>query len=568
MKAARIALLILAAQALLAQQDPAAGSLQGNTFVSSSEEPVAGAVIELRRIESGSADSLFAATQSNGTFLFRSVPPGRYMVVASRNGYLRAELGQRNAVGPGVPLLVTAGQQTTGLRIAMTPTSAISGRIVDQSGQAMPGVAVQLLKPIFQDGRRTMAVMKSMLTNDLGEYRIFWVPPGSYYVNVLPPSDTPVPGGIPLVINPNGLPGGRSLWSDQSNVALRPVGTGLPDTEAYLPIFFPGTADESAATIVELQSGADVRGIDMRLTPVRAQRVRGLVLNASTRQPAPGATVQMISLVTGRPLQANVDAMGMFTIPRVPSGPYALLASLNPAGIGKLMNIDVRDADIETRIEMQPFLSISGRLSAPNPTAFAVRLRLDYPIANPPQLNATPAPDGSFTFRNVPPGDYRVFVAPILLPQTPPPPPIPPLLRSTYVRSIRMRDMDLLNGPLHVDQAPESAIDVTLATDPGSLNGSVRNGRQEPARAVTVVLLPEVERRLFRTDLFRVTTTDESGQFLMDAIPAGDYRVFAWENVTDREWHDPDFMRRHEDMGRPVRISEGARQAVSLTAIP
>jgi hypothetical protein len=65
-----------------------------------------------------------------------------------------------------------------------------------------------------------------------------------------------------------------------------------------------------------------------------------------------------------------------------------------------------------------------------------------------------------------------------------------------------------------------------------------------------------------------VATTDEAGQFLMESLPPGDYRVFAWENVANREWQDPDFVRSYEDRGRAVRITEGARAYAELNSIP
>ena len=566
MKVLRIGLILLSSQLLAQNRAPA--SLEGVAIIAGTDEPVSNAVIELKWNGEGTPDPILAATQANGRFLFRSVPPGDYLVVASRNGYLRAELGQRSPTRRGVPLTLAPAQQVAGVRVAMTPTAAISGRILDGAGQPMPGIAVQLVRPLFQDGRRMMTVMKSMLTNDLGEYRIFWVAPGSYYVNVIPPPDTPAGGGIPLVLNPYGQPAGRSLWWDQSNVTARPLGSGLRETEAYLPMFFPGTADESSATPVELQPGADIRGIDIRLTPVRAWRVQGLILNGTTRQPVPGATVQLLSLTDGRMFQTTSDTMGMYSIARVSSGPYALLSAVQSAGLARLMNVEVRDADIDARVELQPFLSLSGRLNGVDPSAFTVRLRLDFPIQNPPQLNATPAADGSFTFRTVPPGDYRVFVAPVLLPQLPPPPSVPSTLQNTYVKTIRMGSMDVLNGRLRIDQQPASTLEITLGSDAGSLNGRVLNARQEPAAAVTVVLLPDVERRLIRTDLYRVTNTDQSGRFLLESLPPGEYRLFAWENVDDREWQDPAFMRRHEEMGRTVRITENERQSLDIVAIP
>jgi hypothetical protein len=115
---------------------------------------------------------------------------------------------------------------------------------------------------------------------------------------------------------------------------------------------------------------------------------------------------------------------------------------------------------------------------------------------------------------------------------------------------------------------PDSPIEIQVATDPGSVNGRVLSSRQTPVPAATVVLMPDVGRRLYRTDLFRVTTTNEVGQYSMEGLPPGDYRVFAWESVADRAWQDPGFMRAYEEMGKPVRISENARQSVDIPSIP
>jgi Carboxypeptidase regulatory-like domain len=565
---ARIIYVILAAQ-ILAGQGPGPASVQGVAFIVGTEDPVSGSVVELRPVGGSTTEPIFAATQANGDFLFRAVPAGRYLLVATRNGYLPAELGQRSATGRGVPIVIAGGQQLSGVRVGMTPTAAVSGRILDRVGQPMAGVTVQALKPIFQEGRRTMSVMKSMLTNDLGEYRIFWLPPGSYYLNVIPPQDGPGGGGTPLVINPYAPPAGRSLWWNPSSVSTSPVGNGLPEAEAYLPIFFPGTPDESVATALELPPGADVRNIDIRVAPIRALRVRGLVLNGASRQPMNGVGVQLISLgASPRVLQATSDDMGRYVIPKVPPGPY-LLAGMSPrAGLGRLMAIEARDSDIEANIELQPFYSLSGHVVAPNPTALTVRLRLDYGIPNPPQINATPAADGSFTLRNIPPGDYRVFVSPILQPQALPPAIVPAALRNTYVKTMRIGDIDLLNGRLRLDRPPESSIEILVATDAGSLGGRVLDSQQAPLPGATVVLMPDLERRSLRTDLYRTASTDETGRFVIENLPAGDYRVFSWENVADFAWQDPAFMRDYEERGLAVRITEGTRQTLDLTSIP
>ena len=65
-----------------------------------------------------------------------------------------------------------------------------------------------------------------------------------------------------------------------------------------------------------------------------------------------------------------------------------------------------------------------------------------------------------------------------------------------------------------------------------------------------------------------MTASNETGQFLFENLPPGDYRVFAWENVVDRAWADPSFLRPYEEMSKAVRVSENARQTVEITSIP
>ncbi len=70
-----------------------------------------------------------------------------------------------------------------------------------------------------------------------------------------------------------------------------------------------------------------------------------------------------------------------------------------------------------------------------------------------------------------------------------------------------------------------------------------------------------------RFDLVRTGATNASGQFRLERVAPGDYKLFAWDEVGDGDWQDPDFMRQYEDRGRPVRIAEGTTERVSLTVM-
>ena len=132
---------------------------------------------------------------------------------------------------------------------------------------------------------------------------------------------------------------------------------------------------------------------------------------------------------------------------------------------------------------------------------------------------------------------------------------MPPSLQRAYVKSIRLGDVDVLNSGLRLQGAPAGQLEIVIGTAPGAVEGSVFNDSQTAGPGVTVVLLPDVRRR---TDLYKTTTTDPSGRFRIDRVPPGDYRAFAWQEISDGAWQDPDFMQGQEARGTPVRVGEGA----------
>ena len=67
---------------------------------------------------------------------------------------------------------------------------------------------------------------------------------------------------------------------------------------------------------------------------VRAQRIRGLVINGMTGQPAAGAHVRLVPQTMAPHLimpNANADKSGAFSIGGVAPGDYSLVAAVNPS---------------------------------------------------------------------------------------------------------------------------------------------------------------------------------------------------------------------------------------------
>src|SRR5688572_12480665 len=85
-------------------------------------------------------------TDSNGKFSFTNLDAGTYRIIVTANGYARQEHGQRVPNGMGVPVYLGANENLRDLRIHLTPTGVVSGRIFDDQAQPALGAPVQLLR--------------------------------------------------------------------------------------------------------------------------------------------------------------------------------------------------------------------------------------------------------------------------------------------------------------------------------------------------------------------------------------------------------------------------------------
>jgi len=240
------------------------------------------------------------------------------------------------------------------------------------------------------------------------------------------------------------------------------------------------------------------------------------------------------------------------------SGKYMLIAQ--SGDMTGRVPVDVGDADLENVvIPVMPGFNIAGHLTIEgqkepkDDAAWAklqVWLRTDpyIPVLGGP--GQAPAADGGFTLNNIPAGDYQLLVD--------------SLPNGFYIQSMRLGSEDLLNDGLHIDRQPDGQIDIVIGTSPGSLNGTVRDEKRQPVPNVRILLVPTRHNRI---DLFKTTRTSESGEFHFESVPPGDYKLFAWENIDDGAWLDPDAMELYESRGTAVAVGPASDQHVTIGLI-
>jgi len=583
---------------LFAQQQ-LPGFIQGIVSDSSSNTALAKVTVELRNPSSPAAIAS-TVTDTDGRFLLSFVQPGSYKIVAMRTGYANAEFGQRHPGGPSQNVIVTASQRMADLRIGMTKAGAISGHVLDNSGPV--GIAdVAAVKVTYVEGQPNLSLVLASKTNDLGEYHIFWLPPGKYLIMAII-WDTA--SSIPMYMTPEGSNENTFLTTRRSlrSVFNRANGSGAAENEAHIPFYYPNATDPQLATVLDVQPGDELRNMDIHASAVGTRHVKGTVTGAI---PPPNPNLIRAGLPTGPsvrliPLQSlygtneaqspsvNAEANGSFEFKSVIAGRYMLVATAG--AVTGSIPVEVRDRDIDgMSVALVPGLSVSGQVildgpasqtPTPLPPGLRITLRPDPLIPGIPTYTGVVAANGSFVIpplspnpnvtqaASPPTGMYRVIVAPLLTAPTAPgaaPQILPPALQSAYVKSIRSGEIDVLKDGLRIDHAIDD-LKIVIGSNPGALEGHVLNDQRQPLASAVVALVPDNSLR-YRIN-HKWVSSDASGGFQFRNIPPGDYLLFAWETIESGGWQDAGVLRDYEAQGKPIHVDEGGKMTVDIGAIP
>jgi len=575
-------------QTAIAQVTPGV-PLQGIVTQMGSDEVVWGATVELRK-EGGNTALYGAVTGVDGKFAFPSVPAARYQLVATSPGFVPAEYGQKRMKGAGLPLIVS-GQAMTNLRLEMVPTGAISGRVTDPYGQPIAIADVFVLKSSYQEGRRILTQFLSAKTDERGEFRLFWLTPGTYYLNVVVPDGT---NQADLIINSDNINPATSIIGVRTilrDVLSRPIGTGAAENEAHVPVYYPSTTNPQQARPIEVRAGEDIRGIYITAGVVRTFHVRGVVSNFVAGAGMQGQTRLIPTDPAWPPMQTPLDSnTGKFDYGRVVPGSYILYVQVRPPGatspadaLWATMPLEVREQDVDNlTLVPRAGINLTGKVVLDGQPAGTLAslvgglflgMRPDPLVTQQaPSPSTRVSPDGTFVLAGAIAGNYRIYAPPLLSPNNPALlgglPPSPPGLENSYVKSIRVGGADVLDSGVRLIPIEGLSVEIVLGTNAGSLEGRVtRDGN--PAADVTVGMLPNTfSARGYRTDMHRTILTDASGHFQLRGLPPGDYKVFAWEDADKDAIMDLDFVRGYEEKGTRIEIADGEKKIIELNVIP
>ena len=321
------------------------GRIRGHVVAADTGAPLRRAQVRLSSAEVRVNRS--ATTDAEGRYEFPDLPAGRYNVSVSRSGFVSLSFGQQRPFEQGRPLDLGNGQQADKIDFALPRGGVIAGRVTDEIGEPLAGIRVQAMRyQYLPNGRRQLTPVSGsffggLVTNDLGEFRLYSLMPGTYVVSAAP-VDT-------MVMMPAGPAG--------------PASVSAPD-DGHGITYYPGTinVDEAQSITVGL---ADVSNASFALVPQRMTRITGVVRNS---QGKPFAAALTLRTQAGGAMSMRMLAMsgldGRFTASNVPPGEHSIEVSPRPgeeesaSGPIAAAGQDIADLVITT----SPGITISGQV--------------------------------------------------------------------------------------------------------------------------------------------------------------------------------------------------------------
>ncbi|HEY6338315.1 MAG TPA: carboxypeptidase-like regulatory domain-containing protein [Candidatus Sulfotelmatobacter sp.] len=490
-------------------QDPASApcTVAGRVVAAADGSPVKSARVLLTPEHSHTQNQIYSASSdSDGHFTVHDVPPGRYQFFAFHNGFVEQHYkAGTNETGPIFSL--RPGEKFSDALFRLIAAAVIAGRVSNEDGDPMPHVEVVALRrpgeeEIEDDAPRhhkiQMQSVGSAETDDRGQYRIFGLKPGEYFVRA---EDSSQPHGGRIV--------DESYWLKQS------LGS------EYASVYFPGTTQVSQAQVIPIKAGEEAQ-VDLAMRRVKTVEITGRLIGAAG--PAANAFINLGPADVDESdfnRQDTTDKKGNFHLRNIPEGSYYIRAFQREEGSVVYesrvrQKVEVTGDNIEGLvISLNAGIPIQGKVKIDGSSSIAFdRIQLSL---MPVEEGAEPGgfgevkKDGTFEMKSVYDGNYAIRVW--------------GLESDAYVKSAQRGPDDLLEKGLQVEGGSSGKIEVTISSDGAQLEGSVSDddGAVIGAR---VRLVPDPLTPYNRLRM-HATMTDQLGHFSVTDIAPGKYKVIA-----------------------------------------
>jgi protocatechuate 3,4-dioxygenase beta subunit len=520
------------------------GSIKGRVVAVDNGQGMGKVTLSLIPVErSEDGRPLTTRTTPDGNFEFKQVVPGRYRLFASRNGYARQGYGQKpgsgNDLASATPLDVRSGETLNNVNLSLLRGGAIEGRVLDQDGEPAARIQASLIRARYVQGRRVLQPAGSDQTDDRGQFRIFDIPPGTYYLMATP----------------------RVFGMTDENRAV------------YPPIYFPGVLDPQEATKVKMVPGGELRGYDLTLFETTGYQITGRVTSPDGQSPRRVfVTAQKVpSSGLSQPSSAQgTGAQGEFKLRGLIPGSYRLVAQerredrfLTGSTVVEIGNQDVAGVvlPLGNGAELQGRVLVEGQKQLGSLTSLRVSaIPLGDTVGSGFRARNSAASnlqdDGTFLLKDLVEGPTRITLSQ------------PPA--GAYLKSIRAQGKDVTDSALDLHSGDRiQGMEIVIAADGAQLSGSVKEGTDGPPVSGAAILLYPADAQLIgpNSRYIRTSKTGEQGEFALQGLVPGEYKLCALLDHESGAEFDPEYLQSLDRVSKAVTLSAGQATSETLAAV-
>jgi hypothetical protein len=509
-------------------QDAGTGVIRGRVVRADTGEPLRR--VEVRVVEWSSGDRGGPAatmTDAEGRYELTQLPAGRYQLKARRGGYVEVAYGQRRPFERGRPLEIAAGAVLQNIDFALPPGAVVTGRVVDENGEAVAHVSVSLARRRYIEGARRLVGESGSSTDDRGEFRMFGVPPGAYVI--------------------------------VAKFDIRELGSR--DRVRYVPTYYPGTPDANEARRVTVGPGQEVSGITIALARAATATVRGVVRSSGQPSSNPFTFVSAREIggqhADGDMTGAVAAGDGSFAIAGLLPGTYFVEARGLPGSEFASVEVVVDGTDVTgVALMLSKGTTARGRISF-DTGDLPHGLRPSQVFVMPTLLgqregmhDRPPITNDDWTFE-VPGLRGRGFIR-------------AGAMSDWHMKRVRREGVDVTDTPL--DFASDiDGLEIELTHRLTTVSGGVSDDRGGVVLDATVIAFADDPGKWgLHSRFIQSARPDQQGRFTIRGLPPGRYVAVAVEYLEPGDEQDPDVLEAWRERGAPFTLSEGATHVLDL----
>lgn len=474
-----------------------------------------------------------AATDPDGRADITS-PAGRWVLTATREGYLTMRSGQRTPRELPRPFVIEPGQTLT-VALQLPRCGVLGGRVTDEMGEPLPNVRVRALRSVYVQGRHTIVPTGEAVSNAAGLYSVAGLVPGTYTL----------------------------------------IGARLGETPSgdatFAPAYYPGTWDAAQASPIDLGLEQELSGLDFRLMPARVARLTGTMLDSRGRFPTEGS-VTLYERIAGDPrdlrevMVVPIGSSGTFSFWSVPPGDYILRGStFSPTLSPNLLEF----AALSLSVNQADLSGIALRAGMGGNVVGTVEVDGQAGTAGIPGFSLVAvANDGSGPSGAIPPPTALVravsrfqlggLAGPILIRAVGLPP-------EWVVKSVSIGGRDCTDAPYDFRGNETVSARVVITNRVTEVTGIVTDDRGHPAADYAVVVFPADRHRWGGSGRsMQAARPDQQGRFSIKGLPAGDYVAAVSVGLDEGEWTNPDFLEQLAARATPFTLDDGVTKTLDL----